>query len=257
MLKHRIIPTLLWKNSTLVKGVKFDSSRRVGSLVPAIKVYRARDVDELVVLDIAATSERRQPDFNLIEEIAPLARVPLSVGGGISQLDDITRLLHAGADKVVINSALYTNPEIVSNGARRFGSQCIVASIDVRRDEKGEPIVFSHSGTRRENQSLDSVVARVIDSGAGEILLTSMDQDGTMEGFDIELIRQVARHKQIPVIASGGAGQYDHFVEAIRDGGASAVAAASIFHFTHLTPGGARDAMGAAGLPVRKGMAAK
>ena len=251
MLKVRVIPTLLWKDFGLVKGVRFDSWRRVGSVLPAIKVYNARDVDELVLVDITASAERRSPDHESVSEFADECFVPLTVGGGISSHDQIVSLLHAGADKVALNSILYEQPDLVDRAASQFGSQCVVASVDVRRAEAGELTCMSHSGKRAVGHEPVAWVRELADRGAGEILLTSIDRDGTMRGYDLELIAQVAGAVGIPVIASGGAGSYDDLIAAVG-AGATAVAAASIFHFTEQTPAGAKDAMRAAGIPVRQ-----
>jgi imidazole glycerol-phosphate synthase subunit HisF len=251
MLKVRVIPTLLWKDFGLVKGVRFDSWRRVGSVLPAIKVYNARDVDELVLVDITASAERRSPDHESVSEFADECFVPLTVGGGITSHDQLVSLLHAGADKVALNSSLYEQPDLVDRAAGQFGSQCVVASVDVRRDEAGQLTCMSHSGKRAVGREPVAWVRELAHRGAGEILLTSIDRDGTMRGYDLELIAQVAGAVGIPVIASGGAGSYDDLVAAVG-AGATAVAAASMFHFTEQTPAGAKDAMRAAGIPVRQ-----
>jgi imidazole glycerol-phosphate synthase subunit HisF len=251
MLKVRVIPTLLWKNHGLVKGVGFDSWRRVGTVLPAIKVYNLREVDEIIVVDITATSELREPDYDSVAEFSCECFVPLTVGGGIRNIDQIRRLLKSGADKISINSAAYTNPDLIREAADSFGSQCVVASLDVRRHPDGGYECFSHSGTHPTGITPQVWAKEVERCGAGEILLTSVERDGTMQGYDLELIRQVAEHAAIPVIASGGAGNYQHLVEAIRVGHASAVAAASIFHFTQQTPLEAKQHLAAHGLPVR------
>jgi cyclase len=254
VLKVRVIPTLLWKDFGLVKGVRFDSWRRVGSVLPAIKVYNARDVDELVLVDITASAEQRSPDHQSVSEFADECFVPLTVGGGISTHDQIVSLLHAGADKVALNSVLYEQPDLVDRAAGQFGSQCVVASVDVRRDEAGQLTCLSHAGARATGREPVAWVRELADRGAGEILLTSVDRDGTMSGYDLDLIAQVADAVGIPVIASGGAGSYDHLVAAVG-AGATAVAAASMFHFTEQTPAGAKDAMRSAGIPVRQHLA--
>ncbi len=251
MLKVRVIPTLLWKDVGLVKGVRFDSWRRVGSVLPAIKVYNSRDVDELVLVDITASSAGRSPDHESVADFADECSVPLTVGGGICEHDQIVALLRAGADKVALNSALFERPALVDDGARQFGSQCVVASVDVRRDAAGGLRCLSHSGTRDTGRDPVQWARELADRGAGEILLTSVDRDGTMTGYDLDLISRVAAAVAIPVIASGGAGTYQHMVDAVRQAGASAVAAASMFHFTEQTPAAAKAAMHAAGIPVR------
>lgn len=251
MLKVRVIPTLLWKGMGLVKGVGFDSWRRVGPVLPALKVYDARDVDELVLVDIVATLNGDAPDHDAVSDLATECSVPLTVGGGITQVAQIAALLRAGADKVAINSAAVSHPGLVDEAAARFGAQCIVASIDVRRDAAGRYGVFTHCGTQATGLDVEAWARELAARGAGEILLTSIDRDGTMKGYDLELVERVVRAVDIPVIASGGAGSYDDMVRVVRDAGASAVAAASIFHFTEQTPAGAKQAMHAAGIPVR------
>jgi cyclase len=251
MLKVRIIPTLLWKDVGLVKGIAFDSWRRIGTVMPAVKVYNTRQVDELVLLDITASEQQREPDYDTINEIAAECFVPLTVGGGIRTIDQIRNLLRAGADKVCINSAAFDTPELIAEAASRFGTQCVVASIDVARNHAGEYECVSLSGKRFTGRSPGEWARRVEELGAGEILLTSVDRDGTMQGYDIPLIREVADLVGIPVIASGGAGNYHHMYEAIVHGKASAVAAASIFHFTEQTPLEAKQYLGAKGVPVR------
>lgn len=250
MLKVRVIPTLLWKDFGLVKGVRFDSWRRVGAVLPAIKVYNARDVDELVLVDITASGDERSPDHESVADFADECSVPLTVGGGIRDHEEIVRLLHAGADKVSLNTALFERPQLVDDAARQFGSQCVVASIDVRRGDDGAVRCLSHSGTRETGRTPVEWARELADRGAGEILLTSVDRDGTMSGYDLDLIAHVAAAVAVPVIASGGAGTYQHLVDAVQRG-ASAVAAASMFHFTEQTPAGAKAAMHAAGIPVR------
>lgn len=253
MLKVRVIPTLLWKDFGLVKGVSFDSWRRVGPVLPAIKVYNSREVDELILVDIMASRKGNSPDQNSLNDFADECFVPLTVGGGITSLSQIVSLLHSGADKISLNSALFDNPNLVNEAAYQFGVQCIVASIDVRRlDDRF--ICLSHSGTRISQCEPVAWAKELADRGAGEILLTSIDRDGTMQGYDLELIEMVASAINIPVIASGGAGNYQHMIDAVKQAGASAVAAASIFHFTEQTPSGAKSAMSAAGIPVRQSL---
>lgn len=252
MLKVRVIPTLLWKDYGLVKGVGFDSWRRVGTVLPAIKVYNTREVDELILVDITATGEAREPDYESVAEFSAECFVPLTVGGGIRNLDHITRLLHAGADKVSINSAAHENPTLITEAANRFGAQCIVVSMDARRLPDGRHECFSHSGTKPTGKAPAAWAREVEALGAGEILLTSIERDGTMQGYDLELIQQVTAAVRIPVIASGGAGNYEHMVAAIQTGKASAVAAASLFHFTQQTPLEAKHYLAKLGIPVRR-----
>lgn len=252
MLKVRLIPTLLWKNVGLVKGIGFDSWRRVGTVMPAIKVYNTREVDELILLDISATLESRDLDYDSIEEFSSECFVPLTVGGGVDNLEKVQTLLKCGADKVTINSAAYDNPELITEAARKFGSQCIVASIDARRNADGTHECYSHCGTRARGVAPGDWAHRLEELGAGEILITSIEQDGTMQGYDVELIRLVSESVRIPVIASGGAGGHPDFLNAIREGGASAVAAASLFHFTEMTPREAKMELANHGIPIRK-----
>lgn len=252
MLKVRIIPTLLWKNFGLVKGIGFDSWRRVGPVLPAVKVYNTRDVDELILVDIAACREGSEPDVDSVHDFADECFVPLTVGGGITNIEQIQRLLRAGADKISINSAAYANPQLVDQAARRFGAQCVVASIDARRLDDGSHRCFSHAGSTATGRKAEEWARELEDRGAGEILITSIDRDGTMQGYDLALIERVAKAVNLPVIAAGGAGNYEHMRQAIQEAGASAVAAASIFHFTEQTPAEAKKALAAAGIPVRQ-----
>ncbi|MFZ2542063.1 MAG: imidazole glycerol phosphate synthase cyclase subunit [Gallionella sp.] len=252
MLKIRVIPTLLWKNFGLVKGIGFDSWRRVGPVLPTIKVYNSRDVDELVLVDITASLEGNPPDHDSVSDFSEECTVPFTVGGGITNLEQIAALLHAGADKVTINTTAYSNPNLIETAANRFGAQCVVVSIDAKRLADRRYSCFSHSATIDTARTPAEWAKEVANRGAGEILLTSIDRDGTMLGYDMELVEQVARAVDVPVIASGGAGSYQHMIDVVRNAGASAVAAASIFHFTEQTPAGAKNAMQVAGIPVRR-----
>jgi cyclase len=252
MLKARVIPTLLWKNYGLVKGVGFNSWRRVGPVLPAIKVYNTRDVDELVLVDILASLEPSAPDAESVHDFADECFVPFTVGGGVTNIEQILGLLRAGADKVIINSAAYTKPLLIEEAAGRFGSQCIVASVDARRENDGSYLCYSHSGTVATNKRPSAWVKELENRGAGEILITSIDRDGSMQGYDLDLIEQVTSIVNVPVIASGGAGNYEHMRKAIQDAGASAVAAASMFHFTEQTPAEAKNALSKSGISVRK-----
>lgn len=236
MIKVRIIPTLLFKDFGLVKGISFDSWRRVGSAIQAVKVYNMREVDELIFLDITATPHDRPPDFELVDDLADECFMPMTVGGGIRTLEDVRRLLRVGADKISLNTTAVENPEMISRIAATFGRQCVVVSIDFRRHNNGKPKVYTHCGTRATDQEPVELARRVEQLGAGEILLTSIDRDGTMSGYDVEVTRQVSQVVSIPVIASGGAGNYEHMVEVLREGKATDVAASSIFHFTQQTP---------------------
>jgi len=251
VLKVRVIPTLLWKDVGLVKGIGFDSWRRIGTLMPAVKVYNTRQVDELMLLDITATKEARPPDCDVVSEISAECFVPLTVGGGIRDLEDIKKLLRAGADKVCINSAAFELPGLISDAARHFGSQCVVVSIDARNTGNRVYECYSRCGSAPTGRKVEEWAAEVERLGAGEILITSVERDGTMQGYDLELIKKVTGHVKIPVIASGGAGNYQHMYEAITLSKASAVAAASIFQFTEQTPIGAKRFLASKGVPVR------
>jgi len=251
VLKVRVIPTLLWKQFGLVKGVGFDSWRRVGSVLPAIKVYNQREVDELVLLDILAYQSGEDPDFEAIDEFGQDCFVPLTVGGGITRIEQVQRLLRAGADKISLNTAAHARPELVTDIAKRHGIQSVVASIDVRSSDGGWTC-FTHAGRQSTGREVRAWARELQDRGAGEILITSIERDGTMQGYDLPLIEAVVRAVDVPVIASGGAGSYQHMVDAVVQAGASAVAAASMFHFTEQPPAGAKAALAAAGVPVRQ-----
>ncbi|OXR47996.1 imidazole glycerol phosphate synthase subunit HisF [Pusillimonas sp. T2] len=251
MLKIRVIPTLLWKQFGLVKGVGFDSWRRIGSVLPAMRVYAAREVDELILVDIAAHEDGGELDFESIKDFSLDCNVPFTVGGGVRHIDQVAQLLRVGADKVSVNTAAYETPQLISQIARRHGVQCVVASVDVRVDGNGGWKCFSHAGTRATGRCAIQWVRELEGMGAGEILLTSIDRDGTMQGYDLGLVEAIVNAVNIPVIASGGAGSYKHMVEAVLQSGASAVAAASMFHFTEQTPAGAKVALAEAGVPVR------
>ncbi|MCK6626371.1 MAG: glycosyl amidation-associated protein WbuZ [Anaerolineae bacterium] len=251
MLKIRVMPTLLFKDVGLVKGVSFESWRRVGSAMQAIKVYNMREVDELVFLDITATCDERPPDFETVDELADECFMPMTVGGGVRTLEHVRRLLQVGADKVAINTAAVETPPLIRQAAEQFGSQCVVVSLDVRRHPGGAYEVYTHAGTKATGQDPVTLAQSVEDLGAGEILLTSIDRDGTMTGYDIELTRRVCEAVSIPVIASGGAGSYEDMAQVLREGKASAVAAASIFHFTQQTPLEAKRYLSEQGFRVR------
>lgn len=255
MLKTRVIPTLLMRDVGLVKGVAFDSWRRVGTPLQAINVFNVRGVDELILLDIGATPEGREPDYDLVSTLAEECFVPLTVGGGVRSIEAVRRLLRAGADKVSLNSAAFRMPELVSEAALRFGSQCVVVSIDYRRGAGGRPQCFIDCG--QTPTDLDPVrwARRAEELGAGELLLTSIERDGTMEGFDVETISEVSASIRIPLIAAGGAGSYEHLRLAITEGGASAVSAASMYLFTEATPAEAKVYLAGHGVLVRDGRA--
>ncbi|MBU0910037.1 MAG: imidazole glycerol phosphate synthase cyclase subunit [Proteobacteria bacterium] len=251
MLKVRIIPTLLYKNFGLVKGISFDSWRRVGSALQTIMVYSMREVDELIFLDITATGEQRDPDFEVVDDLADDCFMPLTVGGGIQTIDHVRQLLMMGADKVAINTGAVRNPQLIKDIANRFGSQCAVVSIDYKTHANGVHEIFTHSGTRATGLSPVTFAQQAEEMGAGEILLTSIDRDGTMQGYEPDCLRQVSKSVSIPVIASGGAGNAEDMYLAIDRGKASAVAAASIFHFTEQTPLEMKHYLRGKNIPVR------
>ena len=251
MLKARIIPCLDVKDGRTVKGINFVDLVDAGDPVEQAKFYDEQGADELTFLDITASHENRDTIFDVVNRTAEQCFMPLTVGGGVRQVEDIRKLLLAGADKVSINTAAVHRPEFVGEAAEKFGSQCIVVAIDARSTGPNKWEIFTHGG--RESTGIDAVdwARKMANLGAGEILLTSMDRDGTRSGFDIELTRALSDSVQLPVIASGGVGTLDHLVEGIRDGHASAVLAASIFHFGEYSIIEAKAHMAAAGVAVR------
>ena len=252
MLKTRIIPTLLSKDVGLVKGVGFDSWRRIGTALQSIRVYNLREVDELVFLDIAATPDGRRPDFREVDELADNCFMPMTVGGGVKTIADIRDLLSVGADKVAINTAAVETPELIRDGANEFGAQCIVVSIDAKRSDDRTLEVMTHCGRTPTGRHPVEWAQEVEALGAGEILLTSVDRDGTMRGYDIDLVRDVASAVRVPVIASGGCGEYQHMVDVLSAARVSAIGAASMFHFTEQTPREAKKYLAERGFRVRK-----
>jgi cyclase len=248
--RARVIPCLDVANGRVVKGVNFVDLKDAGDPVEQARAYDAAGADELCFLDITASHEARGTILDVVRRTAEVCFMPLTVGGGVRSAADARALLLAGADKVAVNSAAVSRPEVVAEIAERFGSQCVVASVDARRTD-GRWEVFTHGG--RKPTGLDAVehALRLVEQGAGELLVTSMDRDGTRDGYDLDLIRTIADQVQVPVVASGGVGNLDHLVAGVRDGHASAVLAASIFHFGEASVADAHRALAAAGIPVR------
>ena len=255
MLAKRIIPCLDVDDGRVVKGIRFVSLVDAGDPVEQAKRYDAEGADELTFLDITASSARRDIVAGLVRRVADEVFIPFTVGGGLRSLEDISSILRSGADKVTLNTAAIENPELISKCAERFGSQCIVIAIDARRRIAGKPEegweLYTHGGRRNVGWDAVEWAERAQVLGAGEILLTSMDRDGTRDGYDIDLTRAVSQALRIPVIASGGAGKLEHFLEALTDGGASAVLAASLFHFGELTIGTVKEYLREQGIVVR------
>jgi len=251
MLAKRIIPCLDVDKGRVVKGVNFVNLRDAGDPVENGRFYDEEGADELVFLDITASSDRRDIILKMIKGVAETVHIPFCVGGGIRTVDDVRLILENGADKISINTAVVENPLVVTESARRFGSQCIVVAIDAKRNDRGSFNVYLHGG--RTPTSLDAIewAVRVQELGAGEILLTSMDRDGTKIGYDLELTRKVAEAVTIPVIASGGAGTIDHLHQGLVEGKADAVLAASIFHFREISIAEAKRELKSRGVPVR------
>ncbi|MCF6233361.1 MAG: imidazole glycerol phosphate synthase subunit HisF [Rhodobacteraceae bacterium] len=251
MLKTRIIPCLDVADGRVVKGVNFVDLVDAGDPVDAARAYDAAGADELCFLDINATHENRGTMFDVVSRTAEQCYIPLTVGGGVREVQDVRNLLMAGADKVSFMSAAVARPDVVAEAADQFGSQCIVVAIDAKTVSPGKWEVFTHGGRKPTGIDAIEFARTVVAKGAGEILLTSMDRDGTRSGFNIALTRAVSDAVAVPVIASGGVGTLDHLVQGVTKGGASAVLAASIFHFGDFTIGEAKQHMAAAGIPMR------
>jgi len=251
MLKVRIIPCLDVAGGRVVKGVNFVDLRDAGDPVEQASLYDKAGADELCFLDIGASVEQRDIMLDVVARTAERCFMPLTVGGGVRTVEDIRRLLLAGADKVSINSAALADPDLVRRAAEKFGSQCVTVAIDAKATAPGQWSVFSHGG--RKDTGLDALAwaRQVTERGAGEILLTSMDRDGTKAGYDLELTRTIADALSVPVIASGGVGELAHLVAGVREGHASALLAASIFHFGQFAVAEAKAALAASGVPVR------
>ena len=254
-LAKRIIPCLDVDNGRVVKGVKFVDIRDAGDPVEVASRYDREGADEITFLDITATHDNRDTIVHVVEQVASEVFIPLTVGGGIRTLDDIRRMLNAGADKVGINSAAVFNPEFVREAAQRFGSQCIVVAIDAKKVSQPGDVdrweIFTHGGRKATGIEAIGWAKKMVDYGAGEILLTSMDRDGTREGFDLPLTRAISEAVTVPVIASGGVGNLDHLAEGVIEGKADAVLAASIFHFAEYTIQQAKEHMAARGIEMR------
>lgn len=251
MLKTRIIPCLDVKDGRVVKGVNFVGLRDAGDPVEQAKVYDEQGADELCFLDISASSDNRNTLYDMVEQVAKVCFMPFTVGGGVRKLDDIRTLLLAGADKVAINTTAVTRPEFVREAAEKFGSQCIVVAIDAKGTPEDGFEVFTHGGRNATGIEAIGWAKKMVELGAGEILLTSMDRDGTKIGFNLPLTRAVADAVSVPVIASGGVGAIEHFAQGVIDGHASAVLAASVFHYGEFTVAQVKQNMHAAGVPVR------
>ena len=251
MLKIRIIPCLDVKNGRIVKGVNFKNLKDAGDPVLTAQVYDELGADEICFLDIAATLENRDVTLDLVRKTSEKCFIPITVGGGVRAIEDIRQLLLNGADKVSFNSAAIRDPDIISTAANKFGSQCIVVAIDAKKTKNDKWEIFSHGGTKETGIEAISFAKDMQERGAGEILLTSMDKDGTKDGYDIELTKLISDSLNIPIIASGGAGKLEHFKSVIEKGKASAILAASIFHFGEISIKQVKSYLRSEGIPVR------
>ncbi len=252
MLSVRVIPCLDVKDGRVVKGINFVGLRDAGDPVEQAQRYDAEGADELCFLDITASHERRDILLDVVRHTAEVCFMPLTVGGGVRTLEDIRQLLLAGADKVSINTAAVHNPDFVAEAARKFGSQCITVAVDAKRVDEGRFEIFTHGGRKPTGLEAIAWSERMVALGAGEILLTSMDRDGTRDGYDLVLTRAIADAVSVPVVASGGVGGLDDLVAGVKEGHASAVLAASIFHFGEASIAEAKETLAAAGVPVRR-----
>jgi cyclase len=250
MLKNRIIPCLDVKNGRVVKGINFVGLKDAGDPVEQARIYSDNGADEICFLDITASNENRDTIYEVVKETSKRCFVPLTVGGGVRSVDDINKLLNFGADKVSINTAAVQNPSVVIDSSKKFGSQCIVVAIDAKKNNESWEI-FTHGG--RNSTGIDAIEFAILmeKNGAGELLVTSMDRDGTQKGYDIDLMSKISSSVNIPVIASGGVGKLDHLVEGIKTGKASAVLAASIFHYGKYSIKEAKEYLDSKGIPVR------
>ena len=255
MLTKRVIPCLDVANGRVVRGVKFSADKDAGDPVELAAFYNEQGADELVFYDITASHERRGIMLDVLEQTAKQVFIPLCVGGGLANVDDMWRVLRSGADKTSLNSRAIAEPDIINQGSARFGSQCIVLSIDAKRtiepDGRRWWQVYLNGGRVAAGKDAVAWAVEGVQRGAGEVVVNSIDADGTREGYDLELLREISRRVEVPVVASGGAGKLDHFVQAFAEGGAHAVLAASVFHYGTFTVRQVKEHLGAAGLPVR------
>ena len=250
MLKNRIIPCLDVKNGRVVKGINFVELKDAGDPVEQAKIYSEGGADEICFLDITASNENRATIYDVVKNTSKQCFVPLTVGGGVRSVDDINKLLNCGADKVSINTAAVKNPKLVEKSSKKFGSQCIVVAIDAKKN-KNTWEIYTHGGRKNSKVNAIDFAKKMENCGAGEILITSMDRDGTQSGYDIDLVRKVSSETNIPIIASGGVGKLDHLAEGIKLGKASAVLAASIFHYGKYSINEAKKYLKLNGIPVR------
>ena len=250
MLKKRIIPTLLFKNNKLVKGINFNSWRTVGSIMQAVRIYKMRKVDELILLDISATNLNKKIDLDLINEVANECFMPLTFGGGIKNIEDISNILKSGADKVCINTAATNNLKFIKDACRVFGSQAIIVSVDYKKN-KNNLDIWSNSGQIKTNLIIEDYLKNLENIGVGEIILTSIDRDGTMTGYDIDTLKKINKFLNIPVIAAGGAGDFENMFDLLKATNISALAAASIYHFTKKTPLDVKKYLKEKKIPIR------
>ena len=252
MLKTRIIPCLDVKDGRVVKGTNFINLRDAGDPVEIAKIYNDKGADELCFLDISASQENRNTTYEIVKKTAEQCFMPLTVGGGVRQVSEVEKLLNHGADKVSFNSAAVSDPQLISLAANKFGSQCIVVAIDAKFSASiSDWEVFTHGGTRSTGIKVTEFAKSMEQNGAGEILLTSMDKDGVQDGYDIKLLKTITGLVGIPVIASGGAGKVEHFLEAVKDGGASALLAASVFHFNEISISEVKEFLNRSNVPMR------
>jgi cyclase len=251
MLKHRVLPLVLLTGYNVVKSINFSTYRTLGNPITICRIYESRGVDELVLLDIRATVEQRGPSLDIIRDISGECFMPLTIGGGIADVEQVRKILRAGADKVAVNSAAIENPQLIADIAREFGSQCCVVSIDAKQVGVGQYEVYTHGGMQPAGKSPVDWAREAEALGAGEILLNSIDRDGSMQGYDIELLKSVADVVSIPVVAAGGAGRPEHFSQVFLEAHVSAAAAASIFHFTSFTPMEVKCELASRGIAVR------